>query len=434
MQESAKVEFKREFSEKIKAAVTAFLNTSGGEIYVGIDDDGKILGLAAPDDEMLKCSSSISKAIKPDATPFVKIAPLTLEGKQVIQITIHEGTRKPYYLSDKGLKPSGVLMRMGSANMPADDSMIRQMIKESDRDSFDEGTSTEQDLTFLYARKCFEDRKVAFGTNEMRTLGFVNANGQYTNLALLCSEQNPYTIKFSVFQGTDKAVFLDRKALFGSVFEQLDDAMKTFSLYNKVPSTFSGLSRIDCPDYNEQAVREALLNAVIHRDYNFTGSILFNMFDDRLEIMSLGGLVRGLSMEVIMRGVSESRNDRLGRVFFRLGYVEAYGTGIPRMFSAYQKTGLQPGLEIFDQAFNIVLPNVNYARAKRETDIAALSDAEREIISYLKANTALTKEQAAELINKKPDTAYRLLERLVDAGYLEARKSGRKAEYSLFLP
>ncbi|MCL2194065.1 MAG: putative DNA binding domain-containing protein [Treponema sp.] len=292
MQESANVEYKREFSEKLKTAVIAFLNTDGGEVYVGIDDDGKIVGLADPDGEMLKCSNSIKNAIKPDAIPFVKIAPLTLDGKQILKVTVQEGRRKPYYLSDKGLKPSGVLVRVGSTNLQADDSLIRNLIKEADKDAFDEGIATEQNLTFLYAGKCFADKKVAFGTNEMRTLGFVNAIGQYTNLALLCSEQNPYTVKFSVFQGTDKAVFLDRKELSGSVFEQLDDAMKTFSIYNKVPSVFSGLSRIDRPDYSEQAVREALLNAVIHRDYNFTGAILFNMFDDRLEIMSIGGLVR----------------------------------------------------------------------------------------------------------------------------------------------
>jgi len=431
MQENMNIEYKREFSEKIKMAVIAFLNTDGGEMYVGIDDDGKVLGLANLDETMLKCSNSINNAIKPDATPFVKIAPLTLEGKQVIKITIHEGTRKPYYLSDKGLKSSGVLVRVGSSNLPANDSLIRQMIKEADKDMFDEGISTEQDLTFRYAEKCFRDKKVAFGKNEMRTLGFVNTNGQYTNLALLCSEQNPYTIKFSVFQGTDKAVFLDRKELAGSVFEQLDDTMKTFLIYNKTPATFSGLERIDRPNYSEQAVREALLNAVIHRDYNFTGSILFNTFDDRLEIMSLGGLVRGLNKEIILRGVSESRNDKLGKVFFRLGYVEAYGTGIPRMFTAYQNTDLRPEIEIFDQAFNIVLPNFNYAKTKPEKDIAALTESEKEIIAYLQTNLAITKEQAADVTKKKQDTAYRLLEKLVAAGYIEAKRKGRKNEYIL---
>ncbi|MCL2599563.1 MAG: putative DNA binding domain-containing protein [Treponema sp.] len=431
MQESAGIEYKQTFSEKIKMAVIAFLNTDGGELYVGIDDKGKILGLADIDKEMLKCSNSIYNAIKPDATPFVKIAPLTLEGRQVIKITVHRGTRKPYYLSNKGLKPTGVFVRVGSGNLPADSSAIRNLIKESDKDRFDEGVSTMQYLTFQYANECFTDKHVAFGRNEMRTLGFTNAGGQYTNLALLCSEQNPYTIKFSVFQGTDKAVFLDRKELTGSVFEQLDSAMKTFSLHNKTPATISGLARTDHPDYNEQAVREALLNAVIHRDYNFTGSILFNMFDDRLEIMSLGGLVRGLSKEVILRGVSESRNDKLGRVFFRLGYVEAYGTGIPRMFSAYQRTGLQPSIEIFDQAFNIVLPNFNYAKAKWESGLDALSEGEKKIMAYLQTNAPITKELAAGLIDKKPDTAYRLLEKLVAAGYLEARRNGRKAEYSL---
>jgi len=307
----------------------------------------------------------------------------------------------------------------------------KQEFSEADKDIFEEGIAIEQALTFRYTEKCFKDKNIAFGQNEMRTLGFINASGQFTNLALLCSEQNSYTIKFSVFQGLDKAVFLDRKELTGSVFEQLDDAMKAFILYNKTPVTFSGLSRIDHPDYNEQAVREALLNAIIHRDYNFTGAILFNIFDDRLEIMSLGGLVRGLSKEIILRGVSESRNDKLCKIFFRLGYVEAYGTGIPRMFTAYKKTGLLPDIEIFDQAFNTILPNINYAKAKQMADIASLPDNEKSILSYLQTNEIITKEQAADLIKKKPDTAYRLLEKLVSIGYLKVKRNGRKTEYYL---
>ena len=206
---------------------------------------------------------------------------------------------------------------------------------------------------------------------------------------------------------------------------------------------------------NAEALREALLNAEIHRDYNFTGAILFNVFDDRLEIMSLGGLVRGLNKETILRGVSESRNDKLAKVFFRLGYVEAYGTGIPRMFIAYKETKLQPTIEIFDQAFNIVLPNMNYAKqrpniaessnntynivlsevsyakAEQEDEMYMLSDNEKAILSYLKKNKPITKEQAADIIKKKPDTAYRLLEKLVVSKYLKAKRNGRKMEYRL---
>ena len=427
MQENTNIEYKREYTDKIKQVVIAFLNASGGEIFVGIDDGGKIVGLVDIGKEMEKCTNSIKNAITPDAIPFVRVDPIELEGKAVIKITVSEGTKKPYYLTEKGPKPSGVWVRVGNVNVQADETMILRLMRESEDSKFIEGISLEQDLTFRYAEKCFRDKSIAFGPNEMLTLGFVSANGQYTNLALICSDQNPYSIKFSVFQGLDKTTFLDRKEIEGSVFEQLDNAMKTLLIYNKVPATIQGLSRADKPDYSEVTIREALLNAIIHRDYNFSGAILFSLYDDRIEIMSLGGLVKGISKDIILRGVSEPRNKKLADVFYRLRYVESYGTGVPRIFAAYKQEKVQPKIEIFDQGVNVVLPNMNYARANGDS----FTEQEMLILDRLASGGSLTKDTAATLIDKKSDTAYRVLEKLVASGHIVSAKVGRKLEYKL---
>ncbi|MBE5965513.1 MAG: hypothetical protein E7255_00815 [Lachnospiraceae bacterium] len=159
------------------------------------------------------------------------------------------------------------------------------------------------------------------------------------------SEQCKHSIKFAIFQGTDKLVFKDRKELSGSLFEQLTDAYKTIDFYNGTKATFHDLLRTDERDYPEVAVRKALLNAIIHRDYSFSGSTFINLYSDRLEIISLGGLVSGLSLEAAMLGISQPRNEKLAALFYRMKLIEAYGTGISKIISCYKGLPVQPKFE-----------------------------------------------------------------------------------------
>ncbi len=160
-------------------------------------------------------------------------------------------------------------------------------------------------------------------------------DNEYNNLALLLSDQNPFTIKCAIFDGKTKTIFKDRKELSGSYLKIVEDAFYYMNLSNHIKSSFNGLERIDKKDYPDYSIREALLNAVIHRDYYFKGSILLSIFDNRIEINSTGGLISTLSLEDVYRGVSESRNPNFAEVFHRLDYVENYGTGIGRIIDEY---------------------------------------------------------------------------------------------------
>src|SRR5699024_11153931 len=123
---------------------------------------------------------------------------------------------------------------------------------------------------------------------------------------------------------------------------------------------FEGLNRIDKRDYPSEALREALLNAITHRDYSFSGSTLISIFDDRIEFVTIGGLVRGLTFDDIMLGVSALRNQNLANVFYRLKLIEAYGTGILKINESYAECAVKPQFEVTDNAFKITLPNINY--------------------------------------------------------------------------
>ena len=197
------------------------------------------------------------------------------------------------------------------------------MIKMTDGDSFETNRSLIQELTFNSLSKEMERRKLEFTGVQMKNLGILSPDGIFTNMGLLVSDQCRHSIKFAVFQGTDKLVFKDRKEFTGSLFEQLAEVYKTIDFYNGTMASFHDLLRTDERDYPEDAVREALLNAIVHRDYSFSGSTFINLYSDRLEFISLGGLVPGLSLEAAMLGASQSRNEKLANLFYRMKLIEA---------------------------------------------------------------------------------------------------------------
>jgi ATP-dependent DNA helicase RecG len=230
----------------------------------------------------------------------------------------------------------------------------------------EEMRSLEQELTFNECTRIFADNKIAFGEDKYNILGIRSqAQNQYTNLALLLSDQCAHTIKVAVFADEQNTVFRDRKEFSGSVLRQAEETFDYLRLNNKNLSVIEGLSRKDFWDYPADALREALLNAIIHRDYSFSGSTIININDNRIEVVSIGGLLPGISTQDIRNGISQLRNRRLADVFHRLNFVEAYGTGIRRIFALYKDSASGPEIVETPNSFKLVLPNINIANAVR---------------------------------------------------------------------
>jgi len=359
MYESETIELKEVYTPELKKEVVAFANTNGGTIYIGVKDNGEITGLENADFLMQQISNAVRDSIRPDISMFTNIELVKREDKNIIKITVHQGTKKPYYLSDKGLKPSGVYVRSGTTSAPASEDAIRMMIKMTDGDSYENNRSLIQELTFTSLNREMTLRQLEISQVQMKNLGILTGDDIYTNMGLLVSDQCKHSVKFAVFQGTDKLVFKDRKELTGSLFDQLTDAFKTIDFYNRTKATFHDLLRTDERDYPEDAIREALLNAVVHREYAFSGSTIINLYSDRLEIISLGGLVSGMSMEAAMLGASQPRNEKLASLFYRMKLIEAYGTGISKIISCYKGLPVQPKFENVEGAFRVILPNTH---------------------------------------------------------------------------
>lgn len=313
------------------------------------------------------------------------------------------------------------------------------MIMEKSGKSFEESRSLNQELTFDTLKAGMEKRNLEFGPMQMKTLKMVGGDGLYTNLALLLSDQCPYSIKTAIFQGCDNAVFRERKEFGGSVLKQLNDAYQFLDFYNKTRATFSGLEREDQRDYPEEAVIEALLNSIIHRDYLFSGSTIINMFDDHVEFNSLGGLVSGLSMEAIMMGVSQSRNPNLAAVFYRLKLVESYGTGIRKIKRLYSNVGTEPIFQTAEGAFSVLMRNRN---EENESAVIATNEPERVnrkentfeqakqmVYQFAVEQGSISRKETEEITGFKITKAFRLLKEMCDEGKLEQQSNGKLTSY-----
>ncbi|MCL2055070.1 MAG: putative DNA binding domain-containing protein [Oscillospiraceae bacterium] len=429
MLETTRIEFKREYNDKVNKVLLSFLNTEGGTLYIGIENDGSVYGVDDADGLMLKTMNSLRDSVLPDPSGYISIAPVERDGKTIIEVMVERGAMLPYCFKTYGLVPQGVYVRIGSESVSASREHIRQLIRENDSEKFIVSLSLEQDLTFDYAVKIFEDNGIQFGDTQRQSLGLIRTDGRYSNLALLLSDQCPYSIKTAIFQGISKETFKDRKEFTGSAFKQIDEVLAYLNVYNKVASTFEGAYRVDHPDYPEIVLREALINAVIHRDYYIEGATLVSVFDDRLEIMSLGGVMPGVTKEIMLAGVSVPRNEKLAVVFHRLKLIEAYGTGIPRIFETYAQNGAEPDIPITNGAFLIRLPNlsiaanVNKSTVKRKTN-----KSEKRILDEF-AGQSFTKQNAADLLELSVSGAYKLLARMVDSGLLSCKRNGREMHY-----
>lgn len=439
MLEGKNIEFKRQYTDDIKYAVLAFANTYGGTLYIGINDDGSVKGVENPDAVMLQVMNMIRDTIRPDITVAVDCSTELMENKHVVVLIIQRGVARPYYLANKGIRPAGVYVRQGASSVPASETAILQMIKESSGDVYEEARSLNQNLTFKEAEAYFAKKHLQFGDVQKRTLQLISADGTYSNLGMLLSDQCISIIKLAVFEGSQKTVFHDRKELSGSLFKQLEDAYAYINQFNYTRSEFPGLERVDTRDYPPEAVREALLNAVVHREYGIGGPTLISIFDDRIEFVTIGGLVKGLFLADIKLGVSMLRNKNLANVFYRLHLIEAYGTGLLKIDECYADCAVKPQLLATDNAFKLVLPNINFA-AKRmknysladESKTASKKEERYQIVLELaRKNSLVTRSMIEKALHVSTSTAVLVLKKMLELGLLKKYGEGRNVSYSL---
>ncbi len=414
MNESDKLEFKREVNDSLVKEVIAFCNSSGGTIVIGYNDDGSVYGVENVRKELDKVSSKLHDSIEPDISFLVSPRIEKQEGKDIIIVEVLQGTSKPYYLKNKGMTPEGVYIRLGATTQHATSEIIRQMIIETSGITFEKNISINQDLTFIYTERIFKEKGLAFGNREKKTLSIINDKDKYTNLGLLLSDQCPYTIKMAIYKDTTKNEFVDMKETAQrSVLQQLEEALNYLKLNNKI----SG--KIENHDYPFEVLRESLLNTIGHRDYEIPGSTLVHIFTDRIEILSLGGLVKGLTIDDIKLGSSSSRNPKLMNILQYLCFENNIGSGISRILELYKNANKHPEIKTATHSFLIMLPILN------------INNKYEKIINYLKENETITRKKVENLLNIKKNASIDILNEMVAKDLLIKEGKSRDIVYKL---
>lgn len=437
--ENKTTEFKREYVEDIKNTIIAFANCDGGTLYIGVNDDGTACGVDNVDGTMLRVTNAIRDAVRPDVTMFVECHNDVMDEKPIVCVTVQRGTARPYYLRGKGIRPEGVYVRQGASTVPATDATILNMIKETSGDSYEAARSLDQRLTFNKATDFFKKRKVEFGKVQMRTLHLIGEDDMYTNLAFLLSEQCTHMIKLAVFEGSKKSVFKDRRELSGSLLEQMEEAFNYIDRYNRTRAEFYGLDRLDMRDYPPEAIREALLNAIVHRDYSFSGATLISIFEDRIEFVTIGGLVKGITLDDVKLGVSVLRNQHLANIFYRLRLIEAYGTGILKINECYDDYDMKPLIETTGNAFKITLPNTNFHAEEQKastipktsgsTSVTKKEERIRIVLELCRRKGSIVRSDVEMALGVSQSTAILLLRELTDDGVLIKKGKTKNLRY-----
>lgn len=441
MREDINTEFKREYVDDIKLTVLAFANTDGGNLYVGVENDGSVCGVLDPDNDVLRIQNAIRDSIAPDIMMFVRTSFIDYQGKTIIKIEVQRGTKRPYFLRNKGIRPEGVFVRQGPSTISASYDAIRKMLIETSGGEFEKSVSFDQKLTFNDTANYFSEKQIAFGKPQMQTLGFINQDKLYTNLALLLSDQCTHSLKVAVFQGRRKTIFRDRAEFTGSLLKQLEEAYTFIMRHNNIHSTYQGLTRIDTMDFPIEAVREGLLNAIVHRSYDTSGPVLVNIFDDRMEILNQGGLLPNMTVEEVRRGISEQRNKALANIFYRLHLIEAYGTGYDKIDAAYEGSGKTGEIVVTANSFTLILPNINFHDASNVNStskgdfLSELSDVMRDrantLLKICREQRYVTRLEVERVCQVSSSTAISILKTLEQKKFLVKVGKGRSTQYRL---
>lgn len=339
MSETNRIEYKRELTSDldIEKEVIAFLNyKEGGYIYIGIDKEGNIVGVENADDCMLRLKDRIKNNISPSAMGLFDISTETKEGHTVVKITVASGIEKPYFKTKYGMTPRGAYIRVGTSAEPLPQEQIDRLFAIRTRNSINKIVSNRQDLTFEQLRIYYDEKGKRLNDNFKRSLELVTKEGEYNYVAYLLADENNNSIKVAKYSSLNRCDLIENNEYgYCSLIKATKSVLTKLEIENKVAARITPMERIETPLWDRVAVREAVVNAIVHNDYSFEVPPKFEIFPDRLEITSAGRLPESLSREEFFTGISIPRNKELMRIYRDLDIVESLGSGIPRILRSY---------------------------------------------------------------------------------------------------
>lgn len=440
--ENISVEYKRELTDGLEKEVVAFLNTLGGEIFIGVDDNGNIIGIENSDKLALIVIDRIKNNILPSAMGIFNVDVKQSSGKDYIVITVAQGLEKPYYLKKYGMSPNGCFYRVGSQSAQMPQSMINELFSRRVINTLHNVVSPNQELTFTQLKIFYEEKGYdVSGSFFLKNLDLFTEDGKYNYAAYLLSDNNGTSIKVARFKGTEKLDILERNE-FGrccliksaiNVLEKLNVANTT------VVRVGAAAQRTEMRLIEPNALREAVLNAIIHNDYINGAYPVFEIYDDRIEIVSSGGLPVGLSRKEFFAGRSLPRNKELMRVFSDMDLCEQLGSGMKKILKSYPESIFEISEHFISTkfAFSEEALKVLGEQLAKENDTVndtlndTLNDTESAVLKELKRNVGVTIADLMKEVGKSRPTITRALAELKAKGYIERVGSDKSGYWKI---
>lgn len=395
MNETTTLEFKESITKTFLKTVSAFSNYGDGQIIFGIDDDGNIKGIENPEDVRIDIENRINDSI----TPQPKYS-ITVNKNKTITLTVFEGNNKPYFYNSKAYK------RNDTATIEVDTFELTRIILESKKMNYEELSSESQGLEFNYlAEKLKQHIQIeSFNNDTLKTLNLFNVKNGYNNAANILSDNNTFPgIDIAIFGDTiniiKKRIILENISIL-KMYEKAIETYKDYYQYEEINGSYRNKVEL----IPEEAFREALANALIHRSWDLNARIRISMFNDKIEISSPGGLPNGITKDEYLKGmISLRRNPIISNVFYRLGIVEIFGTGILRINQTYENSIKKPIFNVSANTIQIILPihDKNYAMEKDQAILyEILSKTQNMSISEIMPYVPFGRSKVKELLKK----------------------------------
>lgn len=438
--ETNRIENKEQLNEDFEQEVIAFLNyKEGGIIYVGINKNGQIVGVENTDLTQLQIKDRIKNNIQPSTLGLFDVTVETIDNKEVIKVIISSGTEKPYYLRKKGRTPEGCYIRVGSSKERMTERMIDDMYARRIKNTLKEIDSPRQELTFNQLKIYYEEHGLKLNDNFLQNLDLLTNEGKYNYNAFLLADENTVSIKLVRYLGTNKLELLENLE-FGNrcLITATQRILDRLDVENTTYAKIEYFGRKEQEKIDSKALKEAVINAIVHNDYSYGNSPIIELYSDRIEITSAGGLPQELSQEEFLEGVTAPRNKELIRVFKDVDLIENIGSGVLRILDAYDKSCfkfmdhfLRVSFKYKENPFEYDSKNkVSANDTINDTlkDTTKLTKNEQQILSLIISNNQITREEIVNETKLSDRTISRAIKRLQDENFI-LREGSKKTGY-----
>ena len=418
MKENRNLEYKEEITNTFLKTVSAFSNYDGGMILFGVNDSGEAVGLDDVTQKCLDIENRINDSISPQPDYTLSV----IESGKVIALSVKPGSNTPYMYKSKAYK------RNDTATIEVDSHEMRRLILKGENKEYEELPSDNQNLDFNFLGRELKDKTgiETFNTDVLKTLNLYSDSTGYNNAAAILSDQNRFPgIDIARF-GETINIFLKRRTFeYQSILQSYYDSLDIYRDYYQYDE-IDGTLRKTIETIPEEAFREAVANAIVHRVWDINAQIRISMFDDRIEIVSPGGLPDGISEKEYLEGrISVLRNPILANVFHRLDLIEKFGTGIKRIIQCYADSQSKPSFEISDNSIQVTLPLI-----KKHLDLTA---DEMKVYNLLSRNInrSISEILSSTSLGFGKSKTTELLKKLEEKGIVAVEGKGRGTKYKI---